>query len=573
MDTAVLKKAQAWATNPVFDAQFKAEIQGLIDQKQEAELTDRFYQDLEFGTGGLRGVIGAGSNRMNIYTVRRATQGLADHIQATVKGNKSVAIAYDCRRFSPEFSKEAAGVLAANGVKVYLFDRLRPTPMLSFAVRYLKATAGIVVTASHNPPEYNGYKVSWSDGCQVSEPDDQAIIDRVNALDFKEIKHLDFETAKKQGLVEIIGSIVDEAYYKLVLGLSLGNKAIYKNYGVVYTPLHGAGNVPVQEVLKRAGFEKVSVVPSQEKPNGEFPTVSYPNPEDPKAMAEAQKIAGPNDQLILANDPDSDRIGVMARHKGEWVKLNGNQIGQLLLHFYLSELAKSGRLPKSGHYVTTIVTSGLGAKIAQASGLKVHEVLTGFKYIGAVMRELDKDPAQSFVFGTEESHGYLFGDFVRDKDGVSANMIFAEMAAQLASQGKSVLDQLDLIHQEFGYHSDELINLTFKGQQGADQIQKILLTLRKSPPKEIGGVQVTEIRDYQNQSILDAKAQVIGKLNLPKSNVLAFYLSDGSRITARPSGTEPKVKFYFNLTGPDQAELEAQKVRYVKDFTHLVETI
>ncbi|MDT8446421.1 MAG: phospho-sugar mutase [bacterium] len=571
MDPQILQTAQAWANEPAFDAAFKAEIKALIDAGDEKELTDRFYKDLEFGTGGLRGILGAGSNRMNIYTVRRANQGLADYLAQAGIRNASVVIAYDCRRMSDQFSRESASVLAANGIKVYLFDSLRPTPMLSFAVRHLKATAGIVVTASHNPPEYNGYKVSWDDGCQVTAPHDQGIIDRVNGItDWSSLKTLDFDQAVKEGKIEIIGEGVDEAYYRRVMELSLGDVKDYKDFGVVYTPLHGAGNLPVREALKRAGFERVTVVPSQELPDGEFPTVAYPNPEEGAAMEEAVKTAGPEDQLILATDPDADRIGAMVRQNGEWLRLNGNQIGQLLLDFYLEALVTAGKLPQSGHYITTIVTSTLGAKIAQAKGLKTHEVLTGFKYIGAVMAELETQPGETYVFGTEESHGYLFGDFVRDKDAVSACMIFAEMAATLKAQGKTVMVRLDELHQQFGYHSDELLTQTYKGKEGAEQIQKILLHFRKQPPQEIGGVALNEIRDYQNQVVLDAQGKTKGQLDLPKSNVLAFLLADGSRITLRPSGTEPKVKFYFNLTGKDAQGLDAQKERYVRDITEQI---
>ncbi|OGH03468.1 MAG: hypothetical protein A2600_10170 [Candidatus Lambdaproteobacteria bacterium RIFOXYD1_FULL_56_27] len=575
MENETLKKAQAWAQDPAFAPQFRQEIQTLIDQNNQSELTDRFYKDLEFGTGGLRGILGAGSNRMNIYTVRRATQGLASYILGQKLKDPAVAIACDSRNFSQTFAEDSAQVLAANGIKVYLYESLRPTPMLSFAVRHLKATAGIVITASHNPREYNGYKVSWSDGCQVTAPHDEGIITQVNGItNFGAIKTLDLETAKAKGLVVVIGKEVDEPYYQRVQGLSFPNPSLYKDFGVVYTPLHGAGNLPVRETLKRAGFGQVQVVASQERPDGNFPTVGYPNPEEPAALEEAQKAAGPKDQLILATDPDSDRIGAMARHQGAWQKLNGNQIGQLLFDFYLGQLEQAGKLPKKGHYITTIVTSRLGAKIAQSKGIKVHEVLTGFKYIGEQMLALDSQPGETFVFGTEESHGYLFGDFVRDKDAVSAAMIFAEMAATYHAQGKSLFDRLEEIHRQFGFHSDDLVNQTYKGKEGAEKIGRIMTGLRDHAPQEIGSVKVVEVRDYERQlSFNPQTGQTLGPIRLPVSNVLAFLLEDGSRITARPSGTEPKIKFYFNLTGKDPAGLERQKQLYVADFLKKIETL
>ncbi|PCI22850.1 MAG: phosphoglucomutase [SAR324 cluster bacterium] len=576
MDPKVLEKARSWASNPLFDEAFRSEINSLLQEENYAEITDRFYQDLEFGTGGLRGVLGAGSNRMNIYTVRKATQGMADYILEALEGKPaSVAIAYDCRNFSDVFSEEVASVLAANGITAHLFPALRPTPMLSYAVRELQTTAGIVVTASHNPREYNGYKVYWSDGCQITAPHDTGIIGKVNGIsNFSQIKTMDFAAAKKQGLIQMISEAVDESYYDRVTGIALGNPEWNKDLGIVFSPLHGAGNLPVREVLKRRGFEQVRVVEAQELPDGNFPTVDSPNPEEMSALQLSLECAKETDQLILATDPDADRIGGMVRHQGAWVRLNGNQIGQLLLAYYLEKLKQQDRLPQDGIFITTIVTSELGKKISQHYGVKTEETLTGFKYIAGRIRELEAEGGGTFLFGTEESHGYLFDDFVRDKDAVSAAMILAELCAELKQQGKSVMDFLEEIYQQFGYHQDSLVTKVIKGQAGAQQIQKIMKSLRANPPRIIAGVAVEEIRDYQKDSIFSCKTgEIVGKIGLPISNVLAFYMADGSRITARPSGTEPKIKFYFNLCGNNVESLKKVQGQYEQEFSQIVEKI
>lgn len=575
MEQEILSKAQIWAKDNAFDASFREEIQGLIDAKNDDELTDRFYKDMEFGTGGMRGIIGAGSNRMNKYTIRKATQGLADYINQnpTGKEQESVAIAHDNRRFSVEFSRETASVLAANGIKVYLFPTLKPTPMLSYAVRQLGTTAGIVITASHNPPEYNGYKVSWADGSQVISPQDTGIINCVNAVEFSVIKTMDFDQAMNKGLVAWIGEDLDEKFYQELETRALGDTSLNEKLGVVYTPLHGTGNLPVREILKRRNFKQVTVVPEQAEPDPDFSTVEYPNPEEVKALDYALKTAGENDDLILANDPDADRIGALAKHQGEWQKLNGNQIGQLMLHYILDTSKSKNKLPKDGYYITTIVTSELGKKIAENYGLTCYETLTGFKYIGSITRKLENEGSGTFVFATEESHGYQIGDFVREKDGVGACMVLAELAAELKSKGETLIDQLEKIHQQFGYHADSLVNLVYPGHSGAMKIQSIMSNLRTEPPREIAGIKTVEVRDYKEQTRRDMLSDTtVTNTEQPVSNVLAFYMEDGSRITARPSGTEPKVKFYFNLCGSDAASLAEQSANYEKAFTELIDS-
>ncbi len=578
MNEEILKKARMWSENEYFDDNFRKEIATLIANQDENELTDRFYKDLEFGTGGLRGVLGAGSNRMNTYTVRKATQGLADYILSVTDSTEKqpeVAIAYDSRIKSDEFSKEAASVLAGNGIKVHLYSDLRPVPMLSFAVRQLGATAGIVITASHNPPEYNGYKVYWSDGCQIISPHDQGIIDRVNALkDLSDVKLIDFNQGLEQDRINMIPDSLEQIYFDKVDALLPGVPEYNREFGVVFTPLHGAGNYPVREMLKRRGFTKVNVVASQEKADGNFPTVSSPNPEEPSALKIAQESAGANDQLIIGTDPDADRLGVMVKHGGEWFKINGNQIGQLLLDYFLRKQHQKGAIPDDAVFVTTIVTSGLGELIAKKYGVRTIETLTGFKYIGSIIREIETDKSGQFVFGTEESHGYLLGDFVRDKDGVIASALFSEMCAELAHEGKTALDQLDVIHREHGYHIDSLVNKVIKGITGAQKIKDIMSFLRSQPPESIAGIKVATVKDYQEKTIFDRKSgEITGQTEQPASNVLAFYMEDGSRITARPSGTEPKIKFYFNLKGSEEKALSEKKASFEKDFAAIIDRV
>lgn len=578
MDDIILQKAREWAETAYFSESFRNEIKALIKKNDEAELTDRFYKDLEFGTGGLRGVLGAGSNRMNIYTVRKATQGLADYLlewSAENKADPSVAIAFDSRRKSDEFSREAACVLAANGITVHRYTELRPVPMLSFAVRELGTTAGIVITASHNPPEYNGYKVYWSDGCQIISPHDKAIIEKANAIEsFSAVSYMDYDDACNQGLIWMIPESLEESYFDRVESLCLGHRKANSKLGIVFTPLHGAGNYPVREMLKRRGFENVRIVASQEKADGDFPTVTSPNPEEPTALQIAKDTAVDSDELIIGTDPDADRIGVLVRHQGEWHKINGNQIGQLLLDYYLSKLKENQHLPQNGVYITTIVTSTLGQEIADSYNIRTIETLTGFKYIGSVIRELETENRGSFIFGTEESHGYLLGKFVRDKDGVIASTIFAEMCAELQQKGLTAVDQLDKIHRRYSYHTDSLVTKVFKGHIGAMKIRDIMSHLRRNPPDAIAGIPVVLIKDYDEKRIIDRiSGELKGETEQPRSNVLAFYMKDGSRITARPSGTEPKIKFYFNLKGDDYQKLQETKQEYVKDFERRISIV
>ncbi len=578
MDNEILAKAKSWSENQHFDIVFRNEIKKLITKEDNAELTDRFYKNLEFGTGGLRGILGAGSNRMNIYTVRKATQGLAEYIlewTSKTGENPSVAIACDSRHKSDLFSREVASVMAANGITVHIYPELRPVPMLSFAVRELGTTAGIVITASHNPPEYNGYKVYWSDGCQVIAPHDHAIIDKVNAIEeFSAVKTIDFETALNRGMVNLIPDSLEQDYFNKVEALTKGNKDHNRNFGIVYTPLHGAGNYPVREMLKRRGFEKISVVKSQEKADGAFPTVTSPNPEEPSALQIARDCASENDHLIIGTDPDADRIGIMVKHKGDWHKINGNQIGQLILDYYLGKLKESGTLPEDGVFVTTIVTSSLGKEISSGYGIHTEETLTGFKYIGSVIRKLETENKGTFIFGTEESHGYLLGNFVRDKDAVVASTVFAELCAELHHNGMTAIDMLDQIHQKHSYHSDSLVNKVFKGQTGAQKIIDIMAFLRNSPLESIADIPVMTIKDYLEKKVINRKTgNVTGPTSQPESNVLAFYMEDGSRITARPSGTEPKIKFYFNLKGDDPETLLKKKADYETDFDRIISRI
>jgi len=577
MEPAILNKAQAWAADETFDADFRREIRQLIDSDNQKELIDRFYQDLECETGGLRSIIGAGSNRMNIYTVRKATQGLAEYVLAHTETGKipSVAIAFDSRRLSDTFSRETACVLAANGIQVHRYPQLRPVPMLSFAVRELKTTAGVVITASHNPADYNGYKVYWADGCQVTAPHDAGIMEKANAIvDFKQIRWMPYDDAVARGLILPITAALESQYFERVTALSLGNPDFNRDFGVVYTPLHGAGNYPVREILRRRGFGNVTIVKAQEEPDSEFSTVQSPNPEEPTALKLALAGAGKDDRLIIGTDPDADRLGVMVRHGEGWHKITGNQIGQLMLEYYLEKLKAQNRLPEDGVYVTTIVTSDLGREIADHYGLKTRETLTGFKYIGAIIRELEANGSGRFLFGTEESHGYLFGSFVRDKDGIIAAMVFSEMCAELHHRGLTAIDQLERIHRKFSYHSDSLINKVIQGHSGAQKINRIMAVLREQPPATIAGVPVLTVRDYLTQQIIDrTSGRMIGRTQQPASNVLAFYMQDGSRITARPSGTEPKIKFYFNLKGTDEKSLAASKTAYEKDFGGIIDGI
>ena len=554
MDENVKKNYEYWCTSPIFDDATKSELKSL--EGNEDEIFDRFYRELEFGTGGLRGVIGAGTNRMNFYTVGKATQGLANFINKQGAAAKGVAIAFDSRRMSPEFADTAACVLAANGIKAYIFDSLRPTPELSFALRTLGCTAGIVVTASHNPPEYNGYKVYWEDGAQITAPKDAQIIGEVNAIkDYAEIKKMTTEEAKAAGLYEVIGKEIDDKYMEALKKLVLHPEAIKQmasSLKIVYTPLHGTGNVPVRRVLKELGFEQVTVVPEQELPDGNFPTVSYPNPEDKKAFALALDLAKKVDaDLVLATDPDADRLGVYAKDTktGEYKVFTGNMSGMLICEYEMSQKKALGILPDNGALVTTIVSSNMAQAVAKEYGMKFIECLTGFKYIGEQIKFFEQTGSNEYVFGFEESYGCLVGTHERDKDAVVAVMALCEAAAYYKTQGITLWDQMLNIYNKYGYYKEDLFTMTFKGADGAKKMQDMMDAYRKNTPKQVGAYKVLRLRDYKNDVITDLATGETTPTGLPKSNVLYFELENDAWFCVRPSGTEPKIKFYAGIKG------------------------
>lgn len=544
-----------WMNSSYFDAKTKEELKAIADDEKEIE--DRFYRSLEFGTGGLRGVIGAGTNRMNIYTVRKASQGLANYINSQEDViNKSVAIAYDSRRMSGEFADEAALCLAANGIKSFVFESLRPTPELSFAVRELHCTAGIVITASHNPAEYNGYKVYWEDGAQITFPRDKDIINMVNSIEsFDDVKTMPLDDAKNVGLYETIGADIDEKYYKELMKQSIHPEIIREmaeDIKIVYTPLHGTGNIPVRTVLERLGFKKVYVVKEQEMPDPDFKTVSYPNPEDKKAFELALKLAKEVDaDIVLATDPDADRLGVYAKDNktGEYVSFTGNMSGMLIGEYIMREKKAMGTLPENGALVTTIVTTNMANAIAKSYGLDVIECLTGFKYIGEQIKFFEQNHSHEYVFGLEESYGCLVGTYARDKDACVAVMMLCEVAAWCKKHGKTLWDAMLDIYEKYGYYKEGLESVTLKGLDGVKKIGAIMDKLRNEPPATIGGAKVLAIRDYNNSERTDVITGKKTQLDLLKSNVMYFELENDFWCAARPSGTEPKIKFYFGVKG------------------------
>lgn len=550
-----------WLEDPYFGEETKAELRGIAKDGQEIE--ERFYKDLEFGTGGLRGIIGAGTNRMNIYTVRKATQGLANYIIKEQAKEKGVAIAFDSRNMSPEFAEEAALCLAANGIKAYIFPSLRPTPMLSFALRELGCTAGIVVTASHNPPEYNGYKVYWEDGAQITYPRDKAIIGEVNAItDYAQVKTMDKECAVSAGLYQVIGSEIDDRYMEALKKLVIHPEIIKEeaaNLKIVYTPLHGTGNLPVRRVLAELGFPNVYVVKEQELPNGDFPTVSYPNPEDKNAFALALALAEEVDaDIVLATDPDADRLGVYAKDSktGEYKSFTGNMSGMLILEYILSQKKALGTLPKDGAVVTTIVSGKMSREITKAYGMDLIETLTGFKYIGEQIKFFEQNHDHTYVFGYEESYGCLVGTHARDKDAVVAVMALCEVAAYCKHKGMTLYDQMKNLFARYGYYKEGLCTVTLKGQDGAKKITAMMERIRTGVPEMIGGLRVLQFRDYKEDVLLDCKTGAKTSTGLPNSNVLYFELEGGAWCCIRPSGTEPKIKFYIGVKGLSEAETE-----------------
>ena len=571
-----MKKYEEWTKNEIFDEKTREELKSIKDN--EEEIKDRFYKDLEFGTGGLRGVIGAGTNRMNYYTVGKATQGLANFIKKEKGENKGVAIAFDSRRMSPEFGKRAALILNANGIKTYLFDSLRPTPELSFAVRELKCIAGIVITASHNPPEYNGYKVYWEDGAQITAPKDKQIITEVNNIaNYGEIKLMSEEEATKKGLFNIIGKEIDDRYmeelHKLVLNPEV-IKEMAKSIKIVYSPFHGTGNLPVRRILKELGFEQVYVVPEQELPDADFTTLEYPNPEDPKAFELALKLAKKVDaDIVLATDPDADRLGVYAKDTktGEYKSFTGNMSGLLIAEYELSQKREKGLLPRNGALVKTIVSSNMADQIVKEYNIKLIEVLTGFKYIGEQIKVFEQNHKYEYLFGYEESYGCLVGTHARDKDAVDAVMCLCEAAAFYKKQGLTLWDQMINIYEKYGYYKEGLASITLKGADGAAKIQNMMSALRNDPPIKIGKWDVVAVRDYRIQERKEMKTGETSKLDLPVSNVLYYELSNDAWCCVRPSGTEPKIKFYIGVRSNSLESSEKQEEELKKEVLKLVE--
>lgn len=570
------EKYDLWLNSPLIDEETKQELLALSGDEKEIE--DRFYRDLEFGTAGLRGVIGAGSNRMNKYTVGMATQGLANYI--CKKGEKAkakgVAIAYDSRRKSSDFALHAALVLCANGIRTYLFKELQPTPVLSFTVRELGTTAGIVVTASHNPPEYNGYKVYWSDGAQVPPPMDSEIIHEVSRVKgFEAIRIMDEGEALKNGLLCYIGEETVSKYIERVKELCI-NKSIVAKAGkdlkIIYTPLHGAGNKPVRQVLKQLGFQNVSVVPEQEMPDPDFSTVGYPNPEDKRVFTLGFELARENGaDLIIATDPDCDRVGVAVKNsQGEYINLSGNQIGALMVHYILNGLKSQNRLPENSCIIKTVVTGEIGQVIADSFGVAVMNTLTGFKFIGEKIREFEETGSHTFLFGYEESYGYLAGSFVRDKDAVIASMLICEMASWYKAKGMTLYEGLLSLWEEYGYYADTVKSIQMKGKEGMEKIQELMNRLRSSRPEKVGGLSVIRIEDYKTSMAYNTQDGTGESIDFPVSNVLKYILEDNSWFCVRPSGTEPKVKLYFSTVADSRQEAEEKNRKLMDAVDELV---
>ncbi|NLC44103.1 MAG: phospho-sugar mutase [Clostridiales bacterium] len=570
------QKYEEWLTSSYIDEDTKKELMDLKGNDKEIE--DRFYKDLEFGTGGLRGVIGAGSNRMNKYTVAMSTQGLANYIcKAGEKAKQNgVAIAYDSRRMSTDFALDAALVLCANGIKVYLYTELQPTPILSYTIRELGTTAGIVVTASHNPPEYNGYKVYWNDGGQLSPDKADAVIAEISEVGgFGGIKTMTEKDALNQNLLHYIGEEVLSKYIEKVKALCI-NKSLVKKVGkelkLIYTPIHGSGNKPVRRVLKELGFEQVQVVSEQELPDPDFSTVDYPNPEDKAAFTLAIKQAQENGaDLIIGTDPDCDRVGVVVKNQaGEFITLSGNETGALLVHYMLSALKSQGNLPENGCVIKTIVTSELGRKIANSFDITTMDTLTGFKFIAEKIQEFQETGSHTFLLGFEESYGYLAGDFVRDKDAVITSMLISEMAAYYYSKDMTLYEGLLAIWEEYGYFVESLKSIQMPGKEGMEKVKVLMDSLRSSKPQEVGGVKVSQIEDYQTSQRDNLNDGTTEKIDLPVSNVLKYKLEDDSWFCIRPSGTEPKVKLYFSVIGDTQQEAEEKNKKLMDAVSALI---
>ena len=571
-----MKIYNEWLNNPYFDEATKEELRAIADD--ENEIKERFYMDLEFGTAGLRGVIGAGINRMNIYVVRRATQGLANYIIKQGGADKGVAIAYDSRHMSPEFAMEAAMTLAANGIKAYKFESLRPTPELSFAVRELGCIAGINITASHNPPEYNGYKVYWEDGAQFTPPHDKGVTEEVLAIeDLSTVKTTDEASAIAAGKYEVIGREIDDKYIAQVKAQVVNQKAIddmQDQITIVYSPLHGTGNIPARRTMKELGFEHVYVVPQQELPDGNFPTVSYPNPEAKEAFELGLALAKEkNADLVLATDPDADRLGVYVKDtkSGEYIPLTGNMSGSLLCEYVLSQKEAAGKIPQDGQVVKSIVSTNLIDAIAKAYGVELIEVLTGFKWIGQQILKNEKTGKGTYLFGMEESYGCLIGSYARDKDAISATAALCEAAAYYKTQGKTLWDAMIDMYEKYGYYKDAVKSIGLSGIEGLAKIQAIMESLRKNPPTEVAGYKVVSVRDYKQDTITNMATGEVTPTGLPSSNVLYYDMEDGVWMCVRPSGTEPKIKFYYGIKGSSLEDADAKAEAMGKEVMAMVD--
>ena len=571
-----MENYQSWLANDYFDQETKAELKSI--EHDDNEIKERFYKDLEFGTAGLRGIIGAGTNRMNMYTVRKATQGLANYIIACGAAAQGVAIAYDSRNMSPEFADATALCLAANGIKAYVFESLRPTPELSFAVRTLGCTAGVNITASHNPPEYNGYKVYWADGAQITPPHDKGIMSQVDSItDYTTLKTMSLADAKAAGLYEVIGTEIDDKYIHELKKLVIHNDAINavaEDIKIVYSPLHGTGNIPVRRVLKELGFRNVFVVKEQELPDGNFPTVDYPNPEAEAAFALGMELAKEIDaDLILATDPDADRLGVYVKDtkSGEYKVLTGNMSGCLLADYEIGQMKATKGLPEDGFLIKSIVTSNLADAIAKYYNIGFKSVLTGFKFIGQQMLEFETKGTGTYLFGFEESYGCLIGTHARDKDAIVASMALCEAAAYYKTQGKTLWDAMMDLYEKLGYYEDSIEAISLSGIEGLAKIQMILDTLRKNPPAEVSGLKVEKIRDYQAETIQDVATGTIIGTELPVSNVLYYELENDAWFCVRPSGTEPKIKFYYGIKANGYKEAKVMAAEFGQSVLKMVD--
>ena len=555
-----------WCNNTIFDDKTKKELLKIKDNEKEIE--DRFYKELEFGTAGLRGIMGAGTNRMNKYTVGKATQGLANFIKKNNKKDNKVVIAYDSRNNSKEFSEIVALCLNANGIKTYIFENITPVPELSYAVRKLECIAGIMITASHNPPKYNGYKVYWKDGAQIVPPIDEGITNEVNSIiNYSEIQNIDKIKAIEERLYNIIGKQIDDSYIEEVKKQLYNEKIIKRqsDVSIVYTPLHGTGNVPVQRILKEIGFKNINIVKEQEEPDGNFPTVEYPNPEDKKAFKLALELAKKvNAELVLATDPDADRLGVFVKNNSEYIALTGNMSALLILEYILSQKKERNIIPKNAIVIKSIVSSTMAEEISKEYGIKIEEVLTGFKYIGEKIKEFEKTNQYEFIFGYEESYGCLAGTHARDKDAITAVAILCEAAAYYKEKGISLWNQMLEIYKKYGFYKEGIKQITLEGIDGLNKIKEILEDLRSNPPKEIANYKVKRIRDYENQTIIDLRTNKIVNIELPKSNVLYYELENNAWVAVRPSGTEPKIKYYIGVK-EKSLDLADKKLKEIQD--------